>query len=128
MKKTTLAALAILAVAFVAVPTLRAGHGNDFQAIQKAVKQNPSYEKGKEVTLFKLLITDTKSGKEEVRITLPISLVEALINCADGKHMRFHDEGCDIDLKALWADLKKAGPMSLIEIKDEDALIKVWLE
>jgi hypothetical protein len=128
MKKMTIAVLAILAVTFLAAPALRAGHGNDFQAIQKAVKQNPSYEKGKEVTLFKVLIMDTKSGKEEVRITLPISLVEALINCTDGRHMRFHDEGCDIDLKAIWADLKKAGPSALIEIRDEDALIKVWLE
>ncbi len=128
MKKTTLAALAILAVTFVAAPALRAGHGNDFQAIQKAVKQNPSYEKGKEVMWFKVLITDTKSGKDTLRITLPLSLVEALVNCTDGKHMRFDDEGCDIDLKALWADLKKAGPSALIELKDEGALIKVWLE
>jgi len=128
MKKTTITALAVLALAFAAGPVLASGHGNDFQAIQKAVKQNPSYEKGKEVTVFKVLITDTKSGREEVRITLPISLVEALINCADGRHMRFHDEGCEIDVKAIWADLKKAGPSALIEIRDEDALIKVWLE
>ena len=128
MKKTILAALAILAVMFVAAPALKAGHGNDFQAIQKAVKQNPSYEKGRAVTLFKVLVTDARTGRETVRITLPISLVEALINCADGKHMHFDDERCDVDLKALWADLKKAGPAALIEIKDEDALIKVWLE
>ncbi len=128
MKKTTIAVLAVLALAFAAGPVLASGHGNDFQAIQKAVKQNPSYEKGKEVTLFKVLVTNNRTGKEEVRITLPISLVEALINCADGRHMRFHDEGCEVDLKALWADLKKAGPSALIEIKDEDALIKVWLE
>ena len=128
MKKTTLAVLTILAVAFVAAPALRAGNGNDFQAIQKAVKQNPSYEKGREVTLFKVLVTDARTGRETVRITLPISMVEALFNCVDGKQMHFHDEGCHVDLKALFADLKKAGPMSLIEIKDEDALIKVWLE
>lgn len=126
MKKTTLAVLAVLA--FAAGPVLASGHGHDFQAIQKAVKQNPSYEKGKAVTSFKVLITDARSGKEEVRITLPVSLVEALINCTDGRHMSFHDEGCDVDLKALWGDLKKAGPSALIEIRDEDALIKVWLE
>jgi len=115
-------------VTLVAVPAMMAGHGNDFKAIQKAVKQNPSYEKGKEVTLFKVLVTNNRTGKEEVRITLPISLVEALINCTDGRHMRFHDEGCEVDLKALWADLKKAGPSALLEFKDEDSLIKVWLE
>jgi len=124
----TIAVLAVLVVASVAAPLLRAGHGNDFQAIQKAVRQNPSYEKGKEVRWFKVLITDTKTGQDTLRVTLPISLVEALVNCTDGKHMHFDDGGCDVDLKALWADLKKAGPTALIEIKDEGALIKVWLE
>ena len=128
MKKTTYAALAVLAIAFLVGPALGAGPGNDFQAIQKAVKQNPSYEKGKEVTLFKVLIVDTKTGKETVRITLPLSLVEAFINCVDDKHMRCHHHGCDVDLKVLFAELKKAGPAALIEIKGEDALIKVWLE
>jgi hypothetical protein len=128
MKKTTLAALAILAVTFVAAPALRAGHGNDFQAIQKAVKQNPSYEKGKEVMWFKVLITDTKSGKDTLRITLPLSLVEALVNCSDGKHMNLREEGCDVDFKTILAELKKAGPKALIELMDEGALIKVWLE
>ncbi len=128
MKKTVYAALAVLAIAFLAGPLFAAGNGNDFQAIQKAVKQNPSYEKGKDVTLFKVLITDLKSGKEEVKITLPLSLVEALVSCADSRHMRFHDEGCDIDLKVLLAEMKKAGPAFLIELKGEDALIKVWLE
>jgi len=128
MKKTAFAALAVLTIAFLAGPALAAGHGNDFQAIQKAVKQNPSYEKGKDVTLFKVLVTDLRSGKEEVRITLPLSLVEALVNCADSRHMRFHDECCEIDLKTLLAEMKKAGPAFLIEFKDEDSLIKVWLE
>jgi len=128
MKKTAIAVLAVVALTFLAAPVLRAAATNDFQAIQKAVKQNPAYEEGKEVKWFKVLITDTKTGKDKVRVTLPLALIEALIKCADDKDMKFKEQGCDVDLKVLFAELKKVGPMALIEIMDEGALIKVWLE
>jgi hypothetical protein len=128
MRKTAIAILAAVAIALLATPVLRAQNHDDFQAIQKAVKQNPAYEEGKEAKWFKVLITDTKTGKDKVRVTLPLALVEALINCADDKSMKFKEEGCDVDLKALFAELKKVGPMALIEIMDEGSLIKVWLE
>lgn len=128
MKKTAVAILAVIALTFLAAPVLRAEGANDFQAIQKAVKQNPAYEEGKEVKWFKVLITDTKTGKDKVRVTLPLALIEALVNCSDDKNMKFKEHGCDIDLKGLFAELKKVGPMALIEIMDEGQLIKVWLE
>ncbi|MGA2362621.1 MAG: hypothetical protein ABSG73_09200 [Candidatus Aminicenantales bacterium] len=128
MRKTAIAILAAVAIALLATPVLRAQNHDDFQAIQKAVKQNPAYEEGKEVKWFKVLITDTKTGKDKVRVTLPLALVEALIKCADDKSMKFKEEGCDVDLKVLFAELKKVGPMALIEIMDEGSLIKVWLE
>ena len=128
MKKTAIAVLAVVALTFLAAPVLRAAATNDFQAIQKAVKQNPAYEEGKEVKWFKVLITDTKTGKDKLRVTLPLALIEALVKCADDKDMKFKEQGCDVDLKVLFAELKKAGPMALIEVMDEGALIKVWLE
>jgi len=128
MKKTAIAILAVVALTFLAAPVLRAAAANDFQAIQKAVKQNPAYEEGKEVKWFKVLITDTKTGKDKLRVTLPLALIEALVKCADDKDMKFKEQGCDVDLKVLFAELKKAGPMALIEVMDEGALIKVWLE
>jgi hypothetical protein len=54
--------------------------------------------------------------------------VELLVNCADEKHLKFRDDRCDVDLKTIFAELKKVGPMDLIEITDDDALIKVWFE
>ena len=42
--------------------------------------------------------------------------------------MKLNEGKSNIDLKALFAELKKVGPMALIEIMDEGALIKVWLE
>lgn len=128
MKKTAVAILAVIALTFLAAPVLRAERATDFQAIQKAVKQNPAYEEGKEVKWFKVLITDTKTGKDKVRITLPLSIIELLVNCSDDKPMKLNEGKSNIDLKALFAELKKVGPMALIEIMDEGALIKVWLE
>ncbi len=128
MKKTTIAVVAMLAVTFLAVPALRADRTRDFQSIQKAVKQNPAYEEGKEVRWFKVLVTDTKTNKDKVRITLPLALVEAFLNCADDKHVRLNDSNCDIDFKTLFSEIKKVGPMALIEIVDHDQMVKVWLE
>jgi hypothetical protein len=100
----------------------------DFQAMKKAVKENPSYESGKDVKWFKVLVTDTKTSKDKVRITLPISLVEAFVKCADNKHVRLNRQDCDIDVGALFAELKKLGPMALIEVYEEHETVKVWLE
>jgi hypothetical protein len=128
MKKTALALLGAVAVTFLAVPVLRAEGANDFQAIQKAVKQNPAYEEGKEVKWFKVLVTDTKTGSDKVKITLPLALVEVFLKCADDKHLRLKESGCDIDFQALLTELKKVGPMALIEVYEKDETVKVWLE
>jgi hypothetical protein len=128
MKKIAIAVLAVVAISLIAVPVLRAEGANDFQAIQKAVKQNPAYEEGKEARWFKVLVTDTKTGKDKVKITLPLALVEAFLKCSNDTHVRFKKSGCDIDFQALFTELKKVGPMALVEIVDEDAIVKLWLE
>jgi len=122
----TLAALFFLAAAAVAAP-VPVTRDDDMQAIKKAVKENPAYEAGKEVKWFKVLVTDTRTNKDKVKITLPIALVEAFVKCTDNKHFRMHDE-CDIDFGVLLAELKKVGPMAIVEVVDEDELIKVWFE
>jgi hypothetical protein len=128
MKKTALVALFVLGTALAAAAGSAADRTGDFQAIQKAVKQNPAYEEGKEVKWFKVLVTDAKTNKDKVRITMPIGLLEVLANCAGDKALHVRNEGADIDLKVLLAELKKMGPMALIEIYEEDEIIKVWLE
>lgn len=127
MKRAALAILAVFCLGVLAAPAL-AANNRDFKSIQKAVKQNPAYEEGKEVRWFKVLITDGKTGNAEVKVTLPIALIEIILNCADTRHVKIDDGKCDIDLKALWAELKKAGPMALIEVQEDGAIIKVWLE
>lgn len=107
-----------------------ADHKDDFQAIKKAIKENPEYKPGQEVKWFKVLITDNKTKKEKVKITLPITLVEALLKCSHQKHMKIDSDEWDIDLKEIFEELKKHGPMVFIEVydEDEDATIKVWVE
>jgi hypothetical protein len=128
MKKATFLALAAFALALALGGIALAEGHDDIQAIKKAVKENPNYEPGKEVKWFKVLVTDNKAGKDKVRITLPISLVEAFVKCADNKHLRLDKGECDIDFDELLTELKKVGPMAIIEIYEDDETVKVWLE
>ncbi|MBD3412936.1 MAG: hypothetical protein GF421_00700 [Candidatus Aminicenantes bacterium] len=126
MKKITI--LVLLVFAFSLVPAhFAVANDNDLQAIKKAVKENPKVKPGQEVKWFKVLITDTKTDKAKVRITLPISLIELIL---DAEHDRFdidRDE-YDVDIKEIFAELKKAGPMAIIEVYEDDEIIKVWFE
>jgi hypothetical protein len=128
MKKIAVWTLAVFMLGCFAAPVVKAEKKDDLQAIKKAVKENPAYEAGKDVKWFKVLVTDAKTNKDKVRITLPIAIVEAFLRCADNKHIRMNRKDCDIDIGALFAELKKVGPMSLIEVMDEDEIVKVWLE
>ncbi|MGZ5439842.1 MAG: hypothetical protein ACXWFJ_08325 [Candidatus Aminicenantales bacterium] len=132
MKKTTIVILALFAIIALAAPAV-AAHRNDFKVIQSAVKKspNPEYVEGREVRWFKVLITDSKSSEAKVKLTLPVALIELILSCDDTRHVKINDDKygrCEVDLKALWTELKKAGPMSIIEIEDEGAVVKVWLE
>lgn len=130
MKKVALLILILFVLAVVLSTLLLADSNDDLQKIKKAVKKNPDYTPGKEVQWFKVLITDNDTGKTKVKITLPITVVEAILECTHDNHVRFHDHGCDIDLKKLFTELKKHGPMVFIEINDDDenVSVKVWFE
>ncbi len=128
MKKAAFLIVIILSVTLILAAVLLAERNVDLQTIKKAVKSNPAYEKGREVKWIKLLITDNKTKKDKVRITLPLSLVETFLKCAKDKPLRIHNEECDLDLKALLAELKKLGPTALIEVYEEDETVKIWLE
>ncbi|MFC2158986.1 hypothetical protein ACFLT9_14240 [Acidobacteriota bacterium] len=125
MKKTAVMIVLILVIC-VSFTTAEAFHKNDLQIIKKAVKKNPSYSPGHEVRYFKVLIRDTRRNKVRLKVTLPIALVEILSECQENL-----DIDCDydnVDFKKLFKQLKKIGPMSLIELHGDDALIKIWLE
>ncbi len=130
MKKIIILVL-VLFVFCVFLPSLLFADSNDdLQKVKKAVKKNPDYKPGEEVQWFKVLITDNDTGKTKVKVTLPISVVEAVLKCASDEKMKILDEDCDLDLKELFAELKKHGPMVFIEINDDDenVSVKIWLE
>ena len=128
MKKIQVLALVAVTISFLLATFVLADSRDDIQAIKKAVKENPSYEAGKEVKWFKLLVTDNKTNKVKVQITLPLSVVEVFLKCAGEKPMKIHGDECEIDLKELFKQLKEIGPMSIIEVYEDDETVKVWLE
>ncbi len=128
MKKITASVLAVMVLSFVLMNFLSAEDTSTIQAIKKAVKENPKYNAGSEVKWFKVLITDTRTKKDKVKITLPISLIELMAKHYNEKNLKVNRCEYDIDLKELLAELKKLGPMALVEICEDDELVKVWLE
>jgi len=120
-------AVLVLALAL-SVPAASQDKG-DMQAIKKAVKENPSYQPGKTAQWFKVLVTDSRTGKDKVRVTMPLSLAEAFVKSADdGKSMKVDCDGVKIDLGLFFSELKKLGPMMFIEVYEEDETVKIWLE
>jgi hypothetical protein len=128
MKKYAVLALGVIVLAFLFSPVLLADRNDDLQTIKKAVKENPGYEAGKEVKWFKILVTDNKTSKEKVKVTLTLSVVEIFLNCANDKHMKIAEGETDIDLQAVFKELKALGPMALIEVYEDEETVKIWLE
>ncbi len=129
MKKTAIAIIAILSAAVLAAPAA-AARKNDFKVIQAAVKSGAKAEtpEVREPRWFKVLIKDHGSDEAALRITLPVALVEVVLASSDCRRFKVDESRGEIDLKAVWAALKKAGPMALVEIEDDGAVIRVWLE
>ena len=128
MKKAAILTLAVIAAAFLLNPVLLAESKDDMQAIKKAVKENPAYEPGKDAQWLKVLVVDNRTKEEKVKVTLPLNVVEIFLRCADEKHMKFKEGECEIDLAALFKELKALGPMALIEVSEDDETVKIWLE
>lgn len=126
--KKRIVALSIWLVVFVLASALFAAAADDYKVIKNAVKSSETSATGqKSVQWFKILVTDKTGDKEKVKISLPISLVEMMINaCPEEKFQVEH--GCQIDIKKIWNELKKAGPLALVEVEDHGETVKIWLE
>jgi hypothetical protein len=128
MKKVTSLVLVVFVLGVFLPNLLLADSKDDIQTIKKAVKKNPDYKAGEEVKWFKVLVTDNKTKKDKVKITLPISLIETLLKCVDEDDLKIDTDKCDIDLKELFAELKRLGPTVLIEINEDGETVKIWFE
>jgi hypothetical protein len=128
MKKVASLVLIVFVLGVFLPNLLLADSKDDIQTIKKAVKKNPKYKAGEEVKWFKVLVTDNKTKKDKVKITLPISLIETLLKCVDEDDLDIDSDECDIDLKELFAELKRLGPAVIIEVIEDDETVKIWFE
>ena len=128
MKKVASLVLIVFVLGVFLPNLLLADSKDEIQTIKKAVKKNPDYKAGEEVKWFKVLVTDNKTKKDKVKITLPISLIETLLKCVDEDDLNIDMDECDINLKELFAELKRLGPTVLIEVIEDDETVKIWFE
>lgn len=126
MKRYTALAAALAIFVYLAVPVFAGGNEDDLKVIKRAVKGGHTCEPGRAVKWLKILIVDHKSGTETVKITLPISMAKFLAHCTRDKHVR--TDKADIDIAAALKDLEDLSPLTLLEIVDDDATVKIWLE
>ena len=103
--------------------TVFADSADDYKVIKKASKNKKN---SGDLTWFRLEIVEKTGKKGKIKIKLPISLVETMADCTDGAINL--EKKCKVDLKKVLADLKKYGPMTLVEIESDDADIKIWFE
>lgn len=122
MKKLVLIIFVISTLFVGTMPTF-GDSTEDYKVIKKASKNKKN---SGDITWFRVEIVDKTEKKAKVKIRLPISLVETLADCTEGKINL--ENKCKLDLKKVLADLKKHGPMTLVEIESEDADIRVWFE
>jgi len=127
MKKIALALAVVLVLGLAAAP-LAAIDNKDLQVIKKAAQEDPASAPGRTPKWFKILVQEGPTNKETVRVTLPIALVELFIKSSRNHCVRFHDSDLDLDLAQVWDELKKMGPMAIVEVQDHGERIKIWLE
>jgi hypothetical protein len=135
MKTTTKTIFALVATAALTLSVAAASPDEtkeNWRVVKNAVRSEVRSEHGREVQegrFLKILITEGRKNRETLRLTLPLSLVEAVVRLAsDDRHYRFDERDRDIDFLEVFAALKKGGPQSLLEIRDHDELIKIWIE
>lgn len=128
MKRTAIVILSVFTIGVLAGPAL-AAKSNDFKVIQNAVKRSPAAGHGEHARWLKVQIQGSDSPRAQLKLTLPLALIELILDSSDSRHFRVDEGDCEIDLKAVWTALKKAGPRALVEIEGDDgSVLKIWLE
>jgi hypothetical protein len=124
--KQKLFLVTVLTVAFVlaaAMPVI-GNSANDYKIIKNAVKGKSS---SSEITWFRLEIKDLKDKKVTLKLKVPIALVDLLSDSIDDEICIGRDKK-NIDFKKMLKVLKKNGPTTLLEVTDEDAVLRIWFE
>ena len=124
MKKGICVLLVALLAAAMA-PGLFASAADDYKVVRNAVRNQGT---GRDSQWFRIVVAGKTGNAGVEKITLPVDLLDSVLNATPYK--TFHvDNGCGIDIKRVWNDLKKAGSMSLVEIESEDGeTVRIWRE
>jgi hypothetical protein len=122
MKKLILV-IFIIFILVVGTSTVFADSADDYKVIKKVSKNK---QNSGDLTWFRVEIIEKTGKKSKIKIKLPIFLVETLAGCTEGAINL--ENKCKFNLKKVLADLKKYGPMTLVEIESDDADIRVWFE
>lgn len=126
--KKRIVVLSVCLFVFVLAAALFAAAADDYKVIKNAVKSSDaSASVRSSAQWFKIVVTGKSGAKEEVKISLPVSLVELMINNCSEEELKI-DHNRQIDIKKIWSELKKAGPLALVEIEDHGETVKIWLE
>lgn len=123
MKKNVMVVMIIITAFMLATLPVFGDSAQDYKVIKKASKD----KKNGDLNFLKLTVYDTKAKKNKVKITLPLALVEMLADCEEDAKI-LDKTKTDLDLKKILSLLKKNGPMTLIEIEEDDQVVKIWLE
>ena len=95
-----------------------------------AVEAAPRARTGREPQWFKVRVVDRGTGRKKVTINLPLSLVRALGDdtidwgCRSGEGDR--DKCHSVHLSEVLRSLETG--QELVEIEDDEATVKVWVE
>jgi hypothetical protein len=100
------------------------------QAAPAAAEARPAARAGREPQWFKVRVVDRGTGRKKVTINLPLSLVRALgddtidwgCRSGEGDREKCHSVRLSEVLRSL-----EAG-QELVEIEDDEATVKVWVE
>ncbi len=105
----------------------------DLAAVMKVVQRAeasassiPARKEG-EASFIKLLIQNGKDG-EELTLSFPLGWVEWLAEMDEDRSLDALIGDDEIKLKSVLEMLKSMGSTELLEIRDQDSLIRIWLE
>jgi len=118
-KRFLVVILVVAAMLMVTIP-LKSDSAEDYKVI-KAAKGKKTTDT---ITWFRVEVKEKGKEKATVKIKIPFALVDLLMDSTKEKL----EIDNDIDLRKVVKILREHGPMTIIEVEDDDTTVRVWFE